>query len=160
MNKAEKIRNKYNTLKERELEALQSKCNHTKLTGWMDYQWAIGHSTGYQVQLCAACDKELHRKTCCLSCNKELVDEAIIEGDGNATPIGTNYCQEDFDAAKKKYDSECHANYDEMIKGKGYGYAWICDKKPPNHEGKHHGTSSRGEREWEGSSVSKTVDEE
>lgn len=75
MNKANKLRKDY----EKKLKVLQNKeCKHPKLTDWMDYQWAIGHDTGYQVRWCVVCDKELHRRTSCWSCSKPIEDDEII----------------------------------------------------------------------------------
>ena len=30
-------------------------------SGWMEEQWAIGHSTGCQVKMCLRCNEELDR---------------------------------------------------------------------------------------------------
>jgi len=62
---------------QRKLSELQANCPHTKLTDWMDEWWALGHSTGYSVQHCKNCDKEIHRRTSCYICGRSIQDEEI-----------------------------------------------------------------------------------
>lgn len=44
------------------IEKLQSKCKHEKISGWMDYWWAPGHSAGHKVKVCGICGKIVDRK--------------------------------------------------------------------------------------------------
>lgn len=45
-----------------EIEELQLKCKHRKLTDWMEEQWAPGHSSGRKVKLCKFCNKVIKTK--------------------------------------------------------------------------------------------------
>ena len=51
------------------VEALQSKCKHKKLTKWMEYHWAFGHSTGTHVKICERCNKHVYQKSKVNICN-------------------------------------------------------------------------------------------
>jgi hypothetical protein len=90
----------------RELNALIRGCPHKELTDWMDEWWAIAHSTGYMVQQCKRCDKEIHRRTSCHTCGKEILDSDIKKGDGSAWNLvgGGCYCPDCFEKAKKNPD--------------------------------------------------------
>ena len=46
----------------REIEALQQKCRHKKLSGWMEQWWAPGHGTGKVVKVCEFCGKVVKEK--------------------------------------------------------------------------------------------------
>ena len=46
----------------REIEALQQKCRHKKLAGWMEQWWAPGHGTGRMVKVCEFCGKVIRER--------------------------------------------------------------------------------------------------
>ncbi len=45
----------------REIEELQSGCEHKKKTGWVPYEWAPGHQHS-KVRVCEHCGKVLEEK--------------------------------------------------------------------------------------------------
>lgn len=45
-----------------EIEGLQIKCKHRKLSDWMEEWWAPGHSSGRQVKVCKFCGKIIKTK--------------------------------------------------------------------------------------------------
>lgn len=48
---------------------------------WMEEQWAPGHSTGFQVQVCRRCFKKLNKKQCMPSiqpCTFELDPSSLF----------------------------------------------------------------------------------
>lgn len=91
MSELEKINQEF----EKRKEELQFSCSHTELSDWVEEWWAIGHSTGYLVKYCERCGKTVHRKTSCWKCGKEIIDDAIKEGDGSENfPLGASYCPE------------------------------------------------------------------
>lgn len=61
MSEAEKIREKYIALMNKELANLQANCKHEQPTEWMDEWWAPGHGSGMVVKQCARCGKEIER---------------------------------------------------------------------------------------------------
>jgi hypothetical protein len=78
---------------ERQVKELRETCPHLELSEWMDEWWAIAHSTGFRVQTCERCGKEMHRKTVCHRCEREIMDSGIMKGDGsNKFPLGGTYC--------------------------------------------------------------------
>lgn len=100
---ADKIRKHYNDLAETEVKKLQDGCAHARLSDWMDVYWAIGHPTGYQVQVCVRCGKKLHRRTGCHECGKTITDGEIIEGSiKNGATIGGAYCKACIPKVAKK----------------------------------------------------------
>ncbi len=44
----------------KKVKVLQKSCEH-KRTKWYDHWWAPGHSSGYQVNVCLRCNKELEQ---------------------------------------------------------------------------------------------------
>ena len=42
----------------KKVKALQKECKHEK-TEWYEQWWAIGHSSGFRVQICLKCNKKL-----------------------------------------------------------------------------------------------------
>jgi len=117
MSELEKLRKDFETKK----QELQDNCPHTELSDWMDYQWAIGHSSGYEVKVCERCEKIIKRRTGCWKCGKVIEEDKIIFGDGKSTPLNTPYCsnkcinkdvrdwitEEDIQL-KKKFDKGVH----------------------------------------------------
>ena len=55
---------------ERKVQELRKKCKHQKLSKWMDFWWAPGHPTGYQVKICKICGMIVKRRTRCQQCGK------------------------------------------------------------------------------------------
>ena len=53
MSKIEDLRKKH----QKEIENLQKKCKHKKVTDWLDEYWAPGHSSFRQVKICNECGK-------------------------------------------------------------------------------------------------------
>ena len=53
MKTAEQLRDKFKL----DLEKLQAKCKHSKVTKWITQYWAPAHSTGKQVRVCEICEK-------------------------------------------------------------------------------------------------------
>jgi rubrerythrin len=47
---------------QKEIDDLQANCKHKKISGWMEYQWAIGHF-GYPVKVCEFCGKIVATKS-------------------------------------------------------------------------------------------------
>jgi len=47
---------------EKKLKELQQRCKH-KETFWAREQWALAHGTGYAVEVCKNCNKQLRRVT-------------------------------------------------------------------------------------------------
>lgn len=47
-----------------EIADLQDNCDHPKeyWSDWMEFHWAIGHSTGYHIRQCNLCGVEVARK--------------------------------------------------------------------------------------------------
>ena len=45
-----------------EIEQLQKRCKHKKLSNWMELYWAVAHSTGSMVKTCSFCGKIIKRK--------------------------------------------------------------------------------------------------
>ena len=45
---------------DRKVKQLQSECKHEK-TNVMEHWWAIGHSSGYNVEVCEICNKTIRR---------------------------------------------------------------------------------------------------
>jgi len=88
-NKAQMLRRKL----ELDIEELREQCEHKKLSGWMDHQWAPGHSSGYQVQICEECEKTIHKKHHCRGCEKELIDDEVKPGDGKTRAWGIPCCE-------------------------------------------------------------------
>lgn len=105
-NEADKIRKKYRALEKQELDALRAVCSHEYLTEWMDEEWAMAHSTGFSVQLCATCDKEMHRRTTCRFCWIQIQDDEILKGgngEGDFNVLGINYCKRCEDPKTRIY---------------------------------------------------------
>lgn len=50
---AKELRQKFET----DLNQLQDNCKHEKISDWMDYEWAPGHSSPIKVRTCAICEK-------------------------------------------------------------------------------------------------------
>jgi hypothetical protein len=91
-----------------ELVKMQNSCSHAKLSEWIDEYWAPAHSTGYEVQHCNRCDKEIHRRTSCMVCGSKIQDEKIkqftvemckkarAEGRTISLPVNGTYCIDCF----------------------------------------------------------------
>ena len=47
---------------DRNVEKLQAKCKHERLTPWMEEWWAPGHSTGNVLRRCKRCNKEIRKE--------------------------------------------------------------------------------------------------
>jgi len=45
----------------KEIENLQSKCKHERVSNWIPYMWAPGHMCG-SVRVCEFCDKIIEEK--------------------------------------------------------------------------------------------------
>lgn len=45
----------------REIDKLQKECPHPRISKWLEYWWAPGHSAG-QVRVCKVCGKILKRR--------------------------------------------------------------------------------------------------
>ena len=84
---------------ERQVKNLRENCPHDKLSEWIEEWWAMGHPTGYMVQSCEHCDKEIHRKTRCFICGKEILDSDIRKGDGKKLALGVSYCPKCVESA-------------------------------------------------------------
>ena len=97
INKAEELKIRY----EQDLKKLQDNCKHNP-SDWIDI---IGIPSIFNrtVINCLICDKQLHRKFLCKECEKELVDDERIPGDGEKTFYSASYCKKCFD----KGDPEC-----------------------------------------------------
>ena len=70
MSELEKLRKEFEEKKKR----LQESCPHPSKTDWIDYWWAIAHSTGSAVRSCTRCGKILETKT-----HEELRKELPME---------------------------------------------------------------------------------
>lgn len=57
---------------EKKLKHLQDTCKHPKISDWLGEEWAIAHSTGFQVKICDICWKTIIKKGRCGSCGKEF----------------------------------------------------------------------------------------
>lgn len=66
MSELQKLRDEFEAKKKK----LQETCPHPSKSEWMDYQWAIAHSTGNCVRTCTRCGKILETKS-----HKELKKE-------------------------------------------------------------------------------------
>lgn len=53
--------NQMNERHKREIEELQAKCKHKKVSKWMPYAWAPGHF-GSPVKVCEFCGKIVKQK--------------------------------------------------------------------------------------------------
>ena len=53
MSKIDNLRKKH----KKEIEDLQKRCKHKKVTDWLDEYWAPGHSSFRQVKICSECGK-------------------------------------------------------------------------------------------------------
>jgi len=54
----------YNELKEefdRKVKELRENCPHINCD-WMEEQWVVAHSTGYEVFVCKVCDKTIDKR--------------------------------------------------------------------------------------------------
>lgn len=58
MKTAKQLRDKFNS----DLLKLQNACKHKKISDWMDYYWAPGHTTGQWVKVCEICEKVVETK--------------------------------------------------------------------------------------------------
>jgi len=56
MSEMKKLREEYR----QKISELQSNCPHTQISDWVDYYWAIGHSSG-TVRYCLNCEKIIDR---------------------------------------------------------------------------------------------------
>lgn len=90
---AKAIREYYDTLRDKEIAELRSKCKHESVSDWVEEWWALGHSTGFEVLYCEICEATLSRKTHCRECNNEIVDNEIFKDDGQKFPLGGYYCK-------------------------------------------------------------------
>src|SRR3989304_5984025 len=90
---AKEIREYYDSLRDKAIEELRKSCKHEQVSDWSDEWWALGHSTGFQLKVCNMCEKTIHRRTSCYKCEAEIIDDAIIKGDGSDNlPFGGHYC--------------------------------------------------------------------
>ena len=84
-----------------ELKELQDKCQHPKISDWVDEWWAPAHSTGFQVRTCEVCEKITARRTTCCKCGK--VTESYRDGVGTySRPMGSHYCQDCFERTEEE----------------------------------------------------------
>ena len=59
MSEQERLFNEY----QKKLKELQDSCPHLEKSEWMDYQWAMAHSTGQAAKCCKRCGKILEMKS-------------------------------------------------------------------------------------------------
>jgi ribosomal protein L34E len=121
---------------ERKRAELQATCSHTDVTDWMEEWWALGHSTGYMVQHCKNCDKEIHRRTSCHICGRTIQDDKIKkvtvetakkareEGQKFVLPVGGAYCTDCFSghppaSAKKNFELATANSWGSLAKPPG-----------------------------------------
>jgi hypothetical protein len=53
VSKIDNLRKKH----QKEIDNLQKRCKHKKVTDWLDEYWAPGHSSFRQVKICEECGK-------------------------------------------------------------------------------------------------------
>ena len=70
MSELKKLQEEFETKKKK----LQESCPHPGKSEWMDYQWAIAHSSGNCVRTCIRCGKILETKT-----HEELIEQTPEE---------------------------------------------------------------------------------
>jgi hypothetical protein len=68
-NLAEELRKKYND----DLLFLQTTCDHPDVSEWLEYMWAPGHSSGYEVKMCTVCEKILWYRSTCHTCKALMI---------------------------------------------------------------------------------------
>lgn len=94
---------------QREIDELQSKCPHPKLSDWMHEEWAPSHSTLFEVRICEACERVISRRTHCCKCGKATED--YKEGIGTPSrPCGAYYCLECFERTEEEVAQDKAAN--------------------------------------------------
>lgn len=62
---------------DKQVKFLQDTCPHEK-TQWMEHWWAMGHSSGYKVEVCLNCNKTLREKPTAKerkAANQKWIDE-------------------------------------------------------------------------------------
>jgi hypothetical protein len=77
------------------VKELREKCEHEKVSDWMTYYWAPGHSTGLEVRICERCRTIITERTHCWQCGSWVEKPNWIEGDGKEVPIGTIFCSQE-----------------------------------------------------------------
>src|SRR5436190_1215489 len=101
MSKAQQIKDKYDDMKAAELKALRASCKHEFVGGWEQHYYSFNHPSSFCVQNCRDCEQEMHRKTWCSECEREIIDDAILEGDGlSGRAGGAYYCAVCFASCK------------------------------------------------------------
>jgi hypothetical protein len=98
MTEAQKIRDKYNGLMQKEIEQLQQDCTHKK-TEWLGVMWAPGHMTNYLNKDCVRCGKTLEQREGWI---ETILDEKATGGIRFATHFSTNCVEE----SRKEINSE------------------------------------------------------
>jgi len=86
----EKLKEEFN----QKVKELRAKCKHPK-TEWMQYCWAIAHSTRFEVEVCLICNAILNKRTICDYCSKTIYETNWIK---SPKGYGRYFCSRDCES--------------------------------------------------------------